>query len=129
MLILVFLSFSLFRSQIILCIDVRVTVIGQKKKSRVVRRCLNPKWQQPLDFEIPMATVNEAGHIVITFEVYDWDPFTSDDFIGIHKLKIDKGSENVCERWLRLFDEGHNVFSEVKLGRILVSIEVENLWL
>jgi len=108
---------------------VKVNIHGMIKSTRVIRRTLAPTWQQALDFELTdnvLRAIKRTKHLAVTFEIFDWGRF-SHDFIGQHKLKIEIDHENIQQKTLPLFDQEYNAFTS-KRGELVVSIEVENIW-
>ncbi|ETO28816.1 hypothetical protein RFI_08311 [Reticulomyxa filosa] len=54
----------------------------------------------------------------------DWDAIFAHRLIGQYTIKIDLNHENISKRWIPLSNEQQD-----KQGELLVSIEVENIWI
>jgi len=70
---------------------------GQKQTSSVVKKTLSPKWDQSFDFVVADRRTAE-----LTFEVFDEDKFTRDDFLGRVSLPVSMIQSATSSRWLRL---------------------------
>jgi Ca2+-dependent lipid-binding protein len=59
-----------------------LSVCGQRQVSKVIKKDLNPKWDQHFSFNLP------DDDPVLTIEVYDVDLFGADDFMGGIKVPL-----------------------------------------
>ncbi|KMZ69677.1 hypothetical protein ZOSMA_209G00100 [Zostera marina] len=55
---------------------------NHKLKTRVVKRCVNPQWNEELTLSIVDANQK------IKIEVFDWDKFSFDDPMGVAKIDV-----------------------------------------
>jgi Ca2+-dependent lipid-binding protein len=59
-----------------------LTIGGQKKKTKIIHKTLEPKWYEDFRFDI-----DDSQH-VLRFEVFDHDKFSKDDSLGYYELNL-----------------------------------------
>ncbi len=59
-----------------------LTIGGQKKKTKIIHKTLEPKWYEEFRFDI-----DDSQH-VLRFEVFDHDKFSKDDSLGHFELNL-----------------------------------------
>jgi len=80
---------------------VGVEINGHKEKTKVVKKCLNPHWNETFRF-------NVSPSDYATFTLYDWDRFGKDDALGKVTATFEdliQGQESV--KWLTLTGCAH----------------------
>jgi len=83
----------------------------QKTKSKVVKKNLDPKWDQTFNFHF------ENVKDRLRLEVFDHDVFSKDDYMGFVELSLEEIEEGSTEdKWLKLQD--------VETGEIHISISL-----
>jgi calcium/calmodulin-dependent protein kinase I len=71
----------------------------QKTKSKVIKKNLDPKWDQIFTFHFD--NVKDR----LRLEVFDHDVFTKDDYMGFAELSLEEIEEGATEdKWLKLQD-------------------------
>jgi len=77
---------------------VKLRVGTERNKTRVIKKCLNPKWSEVFRFRVANPKTTK-----LIIEVMDKDRFTSDDPLGsisIPLCKLEKGQE--LDKWYKL---------------------------
>lgn len=104
----------------------RVSVVTQsermKNETRIIRQTAAPKWDEAIDCNLKNIK-KMKGHIMIEIDCWHWKYDGSDQLIGKITERLECGQQNVCEEWMNLDDDENG-----KKGKILISIECENLW-
>lgn len=75
----------------------------QKRRSNVVLKSLNPVWNYCSVY--PNVYKEELQYKTIEITVWDWDRFSSNDFLGI--INLDLSDESLLDdkpRWYKLAD-------------------------
>eukprot|EP01102_Stenamoeba_stenopodia_P007699 TRINITY_DN2170_c0_g8_i1.p1 TRINITY_DN2170_c0_g8~~TRINITY_DN2170_c0_g8_i1.p1 ORF type:complete len:683 (-),score=156.15 TRINITY_DN2170_c0_g8_i1:95-2143(-) len=86
---------------------------GACAKSKVVKRDLNPKWNERIDLEI------NNNHEELLLELMDWDAVGSDDPLGRVKIRLSKlPLDKVTEAWYHVSTKGE-IFLGIKITGLL----------
>ncbi|EMH77092.1 C2 domain containing protein kinase C region 2, putative [Entamoeba histolytica HM-1:IMSS-B] len=78
---------------------VKVTVGKEVHQTTIQKKTLNPHWKEELRF-----TIDSHNLPSIKFEVYDWDRFKTDDFLGTCQLPLKMPING--DVWLKLSIQG-----------------------
>ncbi len=65
---------------------VEFRVHGKKYKTSVIKRCLDPQWNEPFVLEEVIDLTNDSTNTIV-FHIYDWDRWTKNDQMG--KVVVD----------------------------------------
>ncbi|KAH0785729.1 C2 domain containing protein [Histomonas meleagridis] len=80
------------------CVLYNIIDEKNKKKTRIINKNLNPRWNELFCFDIP-----NIGESQIVFSVYDHDIVGKDDLIGKHTIAAtDMGYGQVIDQWIPL---------------------------
>jgi len=81
--------------------DPYVIIKGTKTKTNIVKKTLNPTWN--FSTELPISSFEK-----LTFQIYDWDRFSTDDLIG--EVSLDYfGYRQAIDSWFPVFLKKHKV--------------------
>ncbi|EDQ86659.1 uncharacterized protein MONBRDRAFT_10752 [Monosiga brevicollis MX1] len=81
-----------------------------KQKTKVVKKSLNPEWNEKFTWTLSSATKLE--HRFLTIEVWDWDRITRNDFMGAmaFELKELEDPDTIKAGWFILLDQEQGRF-------------------
>lgn len=76
-----------------------------KHKTKVIKKSLNPTWNESFDFNVTQDMINENRRLHIT--VWDWDRITANDFMGAISFTLDQIINKTIQTsgWFKLLDE------------------------
>ncbi|ELP90183.1 synaptotagmin, putative [Entamoeba invadens IP1] len=77
----------------------KVTINKEIHQTKIQKRTLDPKWHEELRFMIDPHNLPS-----ILFEIYDWDRFKTDDFLGHASLALKQPIKG--DLWLNLSVQG-----------------------
>ena len=99
-----------------------VECVGEKKKTPVIKRNLNPEWNHAMEFGGKMSArhLDEDEEIVV--RIYDHDTFSSDDPMGDVHIPIWMIAEEKEDVWFPVEPVAHmrSRFRKKALGRLLL---------
>eukprot|EP01080_Neovahlkampfia_damariscottae_P001743 gene1743-512_t len=89
---------------------VNVKVAGQMKKTKIIKRTLNPHWDESFDFEF-----NNLHEDIILY-IKDWDKLSSDDLIGKISIPILDLKNGVNKYWFNISDKFKHKKPSIHVG-------------
>lgn len=98
---------------------VKIHFGSERKRTTVVRKNLNPVWNESFKFEVPSLASDLISREVVV-EVWDWDRVGRDDFIGQRIWILEQLPDKVViEDWFELRPERVDVEAHVKILQAL----------
>jgi hypothetical protein len=94
---------------------VKIMFGNERKRTTVVRKNLNPVWNESFKFEVP-SLMNDLISRELVIEVWDWDRVGRDDFIGQRIWILEQLSDGKpIEDWFEMKADRVDVESHVKI--------------
>lgn len=72
---------------------ISVYYMGDEKKSDIIKKTVNPIWNQRIEFDIKFEDVEEASPFLAT--IWDWDSDSKSEFLGTSKIRLTKEDLNL----------------------------------
>ena len=67
-------------------------IAGTKRKTSTIKKTLNPTFNEPLTYDFDLIDV-DIGDCVCQLEVWDWDRWESNDFLGAARVPLVDANE------------------------------------
>ncbi|KAG2374461.1 hypothetical protein C9374_010745 [Naegleria lovaniensis] len=97
-------------------VDIRVDNCLERR-TQIMKKTLNPVWNETFVFYC----IPTSGALKVDFELYDWDRFTPNDFIGRASLSIDSN----CTEYNKSYPVTLTL-KDIKSGTLKVSYKIKS---